>query len=539
MKYNERNKPLVCMQTQSTCYKGTRTMKVLGVLWHSTGANNPNLKRYVQPSDDAPDRAEMLALLGMNSNKNDWNHITRQAGLNCWIGKLADGTVTTVQTMPWDYKPWGWGSGSKGSCNNGWIQFEICEDALTDASYFAKAYAEACEITAYLCKLYGIDPNGTVDFNGVKVPTILCHADSHRLGLGSNHGDVLHWFPKFGKSMETVRADVAKLLKGTNESTQPASVTGMVSTASDAKAIWDRLLAFIGNPYGVAGVMGNMQAESGLRSNNLQNTYEKSLGLSDDAYTKAVDDGSYTNFVKDKAGYGLVQWTFWSLKEGLLNYARSVSKSIGDWQMQVDFFLKEMAEDYPAILKVLKSATSVREASDVVLLKFERPADQGTSVQEKRAAFGQSFFDKYAVAAPAERLTSGFYRVRLTWEDAKSQKGAYRILANAKKTADANPGYSVFDPDGHPVYPVKEDTPAEEPSTSEPIPVKVPFLVRVSISDLNIRTGPGTNNAKTGRFTGKGVFTIVAVQSGQGSDSGWGKLKSSAGWISLDYCTKL
>ncbi len=172
-------------------------------------------------------------------------------------------------------------------------------------------------------------------------------------------------------------------------------------------------------------------------------------------------------------------------------------------------------------------------------LKFERPADQGISVQEKRAAFGQSFFDKYAATTPAERLTSGFYRVRLTWEDAKSQKGAYRILANAKKTADANPGYSVFDPDGHPVYPVKEDTPAEEPPTSEPIPVKVPFLVRVSISDLNIRTGPGTNNAKTGRFTGKGVFTIVAVQSGQGSDSGWGKLKSSAGWISLDYCTKL
>ena len=85
--------------------------------------------------------------------------------------------------------------------------------------------------------------------------------------------------------------------------------------------------------------------DANLRSNNLQNTYEKSLGLSDEAYTKAVDDGSYTNFVQDKAGYGLVQWTFWSLKEGLLNYARSVGKSIVDWQMQVDFFCKEMAED--------------------------------------------------------------------------------------------------------------------------------------------------------------------------------------------------
>lgn len=218
MKYSASNKPLVCMQTNSTCYKGTSTMTVKGVLWHSTGANNPNLKRYVQPSDNASDRAEMLALLGTNTNKNDWNHIDRQAGLNCWIGKLADGTVTTVQTMPWNYKPWGCGSGSKGSCNNGWIQFEICEDGLTDKDYFEKVYQEACEITAYLCDMFNINPKGTVTVNGVQVPTILCHADSHKLGLGSNHGDVLHWFPKFDKDMDDVRADVAKLM-GTSAST--------------------------------------------------------------------------------------------------------------------------------------------------------------------------------------------------------------------------------------------------------------------------------------------------------------------------------
>lgn len=533
MKYTENNKPLVCMQTQSTCYKGTRKMKVLGVLWHSTGANSPNLKRYVQPDDDAPDRAGMLALLGTNEYKNDWNHINRQAGLNCWIGKLADGTVTTVQTMPWDYRPWGCGSGSKGSCNDHWIQFEICEDGLTDATYFAKAYKEACEITAYLCKLYGIDPNGTVDYSGLKVPTILCHADSHRYGLGSNHGDVLHWFPKFGKNMDAVRADVTKLLQAVQETTDPApAATGTDSNANDAKAIWDRLYAVIGNPYGVAGVMGNMQAESALCSRNLQITYEKSLGLSDEAYTKAVDDDSYTNFVQDKAGYGLVQWTFWSLKEGLLNYAKAAGKSIGDWQMQVDFFLKEMTEDYPAIMAVLKGATSVREASDVVLLKFERPADQSAAVQEKRAAFGQVFFDKYAAAAPAEKLTTGYYRVRREWADAKSQVGAYRILANAKKAADENPGFSVFDPDGVLIY--SGATPEPQRDTPD-----VPFLVRVDISDLNIRKGAGTDYAKTNRFTGRGVFTIVEVRSGAGSTAGWGRLKSGAGWISLDYCTRL
>lgn len=206
------------MQTQSSCYKGTSKMTIKGILWHSTGANNPNLKRYVQPSDaevkaDTYTKEKWLSILGKNVYGNDWNHISIQAGLNCWIGKLADGSVTTIQTMPWDYKPWGCGKGAKGSCNNGWIQFEICEDNLSDKDYFNKIYQEACEITAYLCKLYSIDPNGTVAVNGVEIPTILCHADSHKLGFGSNHGDIDHWFPKYGKSMITARQDVAKLLK--------------------------------------------------------------------------------------------------------------------------------------------------------------------------------------------------------------------------------------------------------------------------------------------------------------------------------------
>lgn len=218
MKYNENNKPLQCMMTNSTCYKGTRTMQVKGILWHSTGANNPNLKRYVQPSTGDANYNQLMQLLGKNSNGNDWNHVAVQAGLNCWIGKLADGSVTTVQTMPWNYRPWGCGSGKNGSCNDNWIQFEICEDALNDRDYFNKVYKEACEITAYLCKMFNIDPHGTVKYGNINVPTILCHQDSYQLGLGSNHGDVLHWFPKFGKTMNDVRNDVATLLnQQTNE----------------------------------------------------------------------------------------------------------------------------------------------------------------------------------------------------------------------------------------------------------------------------------------------------------------------------------
>lgn len=211
-KYSDKNKPLVCMMTQSSCYRGTEKMKPVGVLWHSTAANNPKISRYVQPDDDAPNRDELLALLGKNKYGNDWNHIAHKVGVNAWIGKLADGTVTTVQTLPWDFRPWGCHEGNNGSCNDGWVQFEICEASLSDPVYFEKVYKEACELTAYLCTLYDIDPLGHTERNGVKVPNILCHADSYALGFGSNHGDVNHWFPIHGKSMETARTDVAKLM---------------------------------------------------------------------------------------------------------------------------------------------------------------------------------------------------------------------------------------------------------------------------------------------------------------------------------------
>ena len=209
-------------------------MEVKGILWHSTGANNPNIKRYVQPFETDENYDEMIEILGKNTYGNDWNHIEKQVGMNAWIGKLANGTVTTVQTMPWDYRPWGCGSGKNGSCNNGWIQFEICEDSLTDGIYFSAAYNEACELTAYLCQLFDIDPEGTVEMNGIQVPTILCHYDSWKLGLGSNHGDIDHWFPKFGRSMRTVRSKVKKLLNPepntSNPTIQPPTSLGDIET---------------------------------------------------------------------------------------------------------------------------------------------------------------------------------------------------------------------------------------------------------------------------------------------------------------------
>jgi len=124
--------------------------------------------------------------------------------------------------------------------------------------------------------------------------------------------------------------------------------------------------------------------------------------------------------------------------------------------------------------------------------------------------------------------TIKWYRVRKNWADSKTQKGAYKILDNAKKCADQNPGYKVFDANGNVVYEPKADEPVE----------KVPFLVKVSISDLNIRKGPGTDYGRV-QFCPVGVYTIVEVKNGNGSSAGWGRLKSGIGWISLDFVNRV
>ncbi len=697
-----------CYQTNSTWYKGAkRDSTPVGILWHDTSAGNPSLKRYVQPLTTDSNYNEMMSLLGKNQYSNDWNHIEHQAGLNAWIGKLADGSIATIQAGDWTMTPWGCGGGSKGSCNgsvkvNGstsycgkhWVQFEICDDGYKDKAYFEKVYKEAVELTAHICKLYDIDPKGTVSYNGVKVPTILCHADSYKLNLGNNHGDVYPWFNKMGKTMDDVRNDVAKLLGFTStpatttttfkvgdqvkikagvitytsgkkmqtwvtkatlyvreirsdnsvviSTLKKGDVTGVVylkdiekigtattttttqttpkedgaidgkylkgskvklannftstefdchgsgccsetlvdqklvehlqkirdhfgkavtissgyrcathnksvggatnsyhtkgqaadivvdgikpievaryaeelgilgiglyetdkdgyfvhvdtrtsksfwygqdeakrdtfkeekkpyyyrvrkswtdaksqigayvelvnaknncdkagagyhvfdedgkiiysakaaepapskpvvdtskvnTSAIKAKVMWDYFKSVGLNDYAVAGIMGNLYAESSLRPCNLQQTYEKSLGMTDAEYTASVDAGVYTNFVQDKAGYGLAQWTFWSLKEQMLNYFKDKKKSIGDGQTQMEFLVYQLKNSYKAVWNELMNATSIRAASDTMLLKFERPADQSEAVQIKRAEYGQGYYDKYHVEPPKE-----------------------------------------------------------------------------------------------------------------------------------------
>ena len=158
--------------------------------------------------------------------------------------------------------------------------------------------------------------------------------------------------------------------------------------------IWNYLNGKGLNDHAIAGLMGNLYAESGLRSNNLQNSYEKALGMTDEQYTALVDNGSYTNFVQDKAGYGLVQWTYSTRKLALLNHARITNKSIGDLYMQLDFMWMEIRM-YPDVVKILKRSESVLDASNAVLFGYLKPADQSEAVQKRRADYGRGYYDKF------------------------------------------------------------------------------------------------------------------------------------------------
>ena len=200
---------LRCLLTENDCDRAGRTIAPKGIMVHSTGADNPNLKRYVQPLPESPDYDSLTALLGINRNHNDWNRPNVGACVHAFIGRLEDGTLAVCQTLPWTMR--GWHCGADG--NNTHISFEICEDGLEDPVYFSQAYREAVELTAHLCRLYHLDPRA----DGV----VLCHAEGYRRGIASAHADVEHWFPKFNQTMDDFRADVARELEE-DEMTQEA-----------------------------------------------------------------------------------------------------------------------------------------------------------------------------------------------------------------------------------------------------------------------------------------------------------------------------
>lgn len=198
---------------------------------------------------------------------------------------------------------------------------------------------------------------------------------------------------------------------------------------------------------GIFGLFGNLYAESAMNPKNLQNSYESKLGFTNDTYTAAVDSGAYGNFVNDAAGYGLAQWTFWSRKKAMLEYHQGKGKSIGDAATQGEFLYKELSENYKSVLAVLKTATSIREASDVVLLQFERPADTGSSVQEKRASYGKQYEELFKKQEGGNEMAysrSVIVNILLSWKGAQEGSARHHEIVDLYNTLNPRPrGYKL------------------------------------------------------------------------------------------------
>lgn len=212
-----------CLLTKNECYQVGKKITPKGVMWHSTGANNPNLGRYLPNLDGK---------LDANKYGNHWNQFNpsgRQVCVHAFIGLDKNDKVCTYQTLPWNYKGWHCG----GTGNNSYIGFEICEDNLKDKDYFNKVYQEAVELTAYLCKAYNLDPKGK--------NVIICHQDGYKLGIATNHSDVYHWFNKYGKTMEDVRNDVYKEMHKNDKPTTTTTTAKLETYSGYVKVIYDGL----------------------------------------------------------------------------------------------------------------------------------------------------------------------------------------------------------------------------------------------------------------------------------------------------------
>lgn len=227
--------------------------------------------------------------------------------------------------------------------------------------------------------------------------------------------------PYLYSKMQNIADEVNKRLQKTSESLESKPDTKVDESVD--KQIWDFLKAKGLNDFAVAGIMGNLRAESALSPINLQNSFEKKLGYNDATYTQAVDNGVYNNFVNDGAGYGLAQWTYHSRKANLLAYAKDKGVSIGNLQMQLEFLWKEM-QNYTTMNMELKSAKTIKDASDSFLFRFERPANQGSGVQIARANYAKEFYDKFSGTKAKSTDKVKLYKV---------QVGAFRDKSNADK----------------------------------------------------------------------------------------------------------
>ena len=487
--------------TKNPCYTAGRKITVKGLMLHSVGCPQPKASVFI----------------------NSWNSPSYD---NACVHGFIDGNDGTVyQTLPWNHRGWHCGSGSRGSGNNTHIGVEMCEPACikyTSGSNFtcsdtatAKAvakrtYEAAVELFAMLCKQYSLNPTA----DGV----IISHKEGHSRGIASNHGDPEHLWTQLGMgyTMDGFRKAVKAAMSGTSGNT-----SGYTKIMGAAVATVEQMKAYLKgkNPS---------VAQSVLDMLPLYLSEGKTEGVRGDiAFAQSCLETG--NFTFSGSAVTLDQNNFCGMgvtSNGLKGNSFDTPQLGIRAQIQ---HLKAYASTEnlknPCIDPRFKYVT--RGSAEYVewLGQQENPDGKGWAAG---AGYGAKILSILKAITGTSGGTSSstevWYRVRKTWADAASQKGAFHSLDNAKRCADENAGYSVFDESGKVLYTSQAGF--------------TPYLVKVSISDLNIRKGPGTNYAKTGKYTGKGVFTIVEEADGQGA-SRWGLLKSYQknrdGWISLEY----
>ena len=496
--------------TRNPCYTAGRKITVKGLMLHSVGCPQPKASAFIS----------------------SWNSPAHDS--SCVHGFIDGNDGTVYQTLPWNHRGWHCGSGSKGSGNNTHIGVEMCETAcikytagseficsnLAEARAVAKrTYEAAVGLFAMLCKKYSLNP--------LEDGVVISHREGHSRGIASNHGDPEHLWTQLGMgyTMDGFRRAVRAAMGGASSGTD-----GYTKIMGNAVATAEQMEAYLKakNPN---------VAQSVLDMVPLYISEGKAEGVRGDiAFAQSCLETG--NFTFSGSAVTLSQNNFCGMgvtSNGMKgNSFETPQLGIRAQVQHLKAYASTDALKNACIDPRFKYVT--RGCAEYVewLGQKENPDGKGWAAG---AGYGEKILSILkgilgmagGTPKPAPAETEVWYRVRKSWADASSQKGAFKSLENARKCADENPGHSVFGVNGVNIY---------TPKTTS----FSPYLVRVSIPDLNIRKGPGTDHAKTGKYTGIGTFTIVEEADGKGA-SKWGLLKSYQsgrnGWVSLDYAKRV
>ena len=166
------------------------------------------------------------------------------------------------------------------------------------------------------------------------------------------------------------------------------------SFTSNEKTVWNYLIKQGFTQAGAAGLMGNLKADSSVRSILYEESYKKKLGWSNQEYVDKVNNGEYSenDFVNDKIGFGLAQWTYPTRKKALYDNCKG---KMGNLKCQLEYLVDELKNDYSEVNELLKSSNNIRECTIKVLTDFENPKRKDSSVQDFRTKLSNKFYNGF------------------------------------------------------------------------------------------------------------------------------------------------